>query len=80
MNRPHYIILSSTGEICRMCGKPAYHKVEEVFGIEALEHPTDEQMFKQAMSSYHPYTAYLCCEHFGMVMGANCREDKQNVK
>jgi hypothetical protein len=36
------------------CGNPAAHKVEEVSGP----------------AGFHPLTAYLCCEHFGGVVGS----------
>lgn len=35
------------------CGRPAAHKVEETSG------PTNR----------HPLTAYVCCEHFRMLVG-----------
>jgi hypothetical protein len=45
------------GEICRICGKPAAAKVEEVIQID------DPHVYR------HPLTAYLCDEHFARVMG-----------
>lgn len=35
------------------CGQPASHKVEET----------------SALSTFHPMTAYLCCDHFRMFVG-----------
>ena len=38
---------------CSTCGGPATHKVAE----------------DNLMEHRHPFTNYLCCEHFGLVMG-----------
>jgi len=45
---------SAMEETCRLCGKMATHKVEEVL-------PDGEKR--------HPYSNYLCCHHFGIVLG-----------
>jgi hypothetical protein len=45
------------GENCRICGRPAAHKVEEVIFDD------DPDVHR------HPFTAYLCCRHFAAVMG-----------
>jgi len=52
----HPISKFCEGEKCRICGKPATHKVgEKIFPDEELPR--------------HPYTAYVCCEHFVMIFG-----------
>ncbi len=48
------------GELCRICGEPAAHKVEEV--VDHEEPPR------------HPYVAYLCCFHFVGVVGDAAKE------
>ena len=50
---PHEVHETCVGEICRMCPHPASHKVEEVTHDETR----------------HPFTAYVCCGCFGLIMG-----------
>lgn len=49
----HAPLPSAAEERCRMCGGQAVHKVEQV--MDGIPR--------------YPFTAYLCCEHFGAVMG-----------
>ena len=41
-------------EKCRRCDYAAAHKIEEVSGP----------------AGFHPLTAYLCCQHFGEIVGS----------
>lgn len=53
----HFVSASCRGEICSVCGKPAAHKVcEEIF-------EDDPSAIR------HSLTAYVCCEHFRILMG-----------
>ena len=45
------------GEICSLCGKPATNKLEET-----IFHDDPNKM-------RHPLTAYVCREHFRMIVG-----------
>lgn len=56
----HPISPSCGGEKCMVCSEPATHKI----GEEHL-HGVPRRM--------HNLTAYVCCEHFGMVMGPFAR-------
>ena len=49
----HIVPEYTEGMACHLCGFPASHKVEEVIEEENI----------------HPYTAYVCCHHFGGIMG-----------
>ena len=75
INKPasHVVSGSCQGEVCRVCSEFAAHKVAE----EILhDDPGGYQEFQGLkMLSRHPYTAYLCCEHFQMVFGlsTNCK-------
>lgn len=57
----HFISASCRGENCGICHRiggtktPATHKVEE--------DPLDDPSIK------HPLTQYVCCDHFGFIMG-----------
>lgn len=53
---PRFVSVSCNGEKC-FCGAEAKHKVEET-----IFH--DDPYPKR-----HPYTAYICHEHFRMIMG-----------
>jgi hypothetical protein len=53
----HYVSRCCIGERCRICGQPAPHKVEEVIFEDDPTRPR------------HPFTTYLCCAHFALVMG-----------
>lgn len=56
----HTISRCCKGETCR-CGQPATHKVEEnIF---------EDDPFPMR----HPFTAYVCCECFGRIMGPASR-------
>jgi hypothetical protein len=68
----HYVSVSKQGEVCNICGAPATHKVEETLpsvyelgGIDTIEeiHKVLDQIQR------HPYTAYICCLHFALIMG-----------
>ena len=55
----HFVSASCRGERCNICDAPATHKVgEEIF--EDDPHPPR-----------HSLTAYVCCQHFRMIMGKN---------
>jgi len=54
----HQRMLSAVGEACQMCGADAWHKVEET----------------GARPHRHPWSAYLCCNCFGRVMGPVARD------
>ncbi|RYF10534.1 MAG: hypothetical protein EOO77_21325 [Oxalobacteraceae bacterium] len=45
------------GEVCRICGTAAARKVEETIFDD------------DPMKIRHPYTAYVCLEHFNAIMG-----------
>ena len=49
----HIVPEYTEGIKCDICGLPASHKVEEVIEDDGV----------------HPFTAYMCCYHFGNVMG-----------
>jgi hypothetical protein len=53
MKSRHIVPDFTIGERCTVCGEPAKHKVEDV-----IEH-----------ANFHPYTQYLCCVHFSILMG-----------
>lgn len=61
----HFISSSCEGETCKICEKPATHKVGE------------EIMWDDPHQSRHNYTAYVCCECFQMIFGpaVRCFED-----
>ena len=54
----HYVLTSSTEEVCAICGEQAAHKVKEDISD----------------SIRHPYTNYLCCHCFGILMGPAARQ------
>jgi hypothetical protein len=45
------------GEICSVCGKPATNKLEETI------------FYDDPNKMRHPLTAYVCREHFRMIVG-----------
>jgi hypothetical protein len=45
------------GEICSVCGKPATNKLEEAI------------FYDDPKKMRHPLTAYVCREHFRMIVG-----------
>lgn len=53
----HFISESCRGERCSVCGDSATHKVGE-------EIPHDDPL-----PIRHNLTAYICCYHFGLVLG-----------
>jgi hypothetical protein len=53
MTHAHAREASAVEERCRMCGDPAAHKVTE----------------DTLMGRRHPFTAYVCCACFDLVMG-----------
>lgn len=53
----HFVSGCCDGEKCRVCKTAATHKVEETIFDD------DPQQIR------HPLVAYLCCEHFSMVVG-----------
>lgn len=52
-----YISEYTKGEKCRICKKPASHKLEEVIFDD------DPNIAR------HSYRAYVCCIHFILIMG-----------
>lgn len=46
------------GEKCSVCGKDATHKLEETI------------FFDDPIQTRHPLTAYVCDEHFKMIVGS----------
>lgn len=64
----HHISQCCKGENCAVCGRDATHKAEEVV------FPDDPFQVR------HTFTAYLCCEHFGMVFGEVAKKRCQAFK
>ena len=48
---------SCDGEVCSVCGKPAKNKLEETI------------FWDDPNKMRHPLTAYVCREHFRMIVG-----------
>lgn len=69
----HYISESNTEHVCGMCGAQATHKIEEAI-------PSDEPGQSEFESQRHEFTNWICCKHFGEVMGpaavAWCGQEK----
>jgi hypothetical protein len=61
MGEGHFVSGSCRGEFCAVCGAAATHKVGE-------EIPHDDPD-----PGRHNLTAYLCCRHFGLVLGPMAR-------
>jgi hypothetical protein len=57
----HFVSATCRGERCSVCGATATHKVGEEI------QPDDPDRHR------HNLTAYLCCEHFGLVLGPEAR-------
>lgn len=53
----HFISTSCRSESCRICKTPATHKIGE-------EVPNGKSLW-----TGHEFTAYVCCEHFRLLMG-----------
>ena len=53
----HYVSKSCGGETCSVCDKPATHKLGE------------EIMWDDPNPARHNLTAYVCCEHWTMILG-----------
>ncbi len=53
----HFISVSCGGKCCSICKAPAAHKV----GEEIM--PDDPKPIR------HNLTAYVCCEHFRLILG-----------
>lgn len=75
----HKIPKACGGEVCRVCKAPAAHKVEETPLIDPVEYPPGTPIYPWAVP-FHPLTAYLCCEHFTMIMGPATPCEKGVVK
>ena len=52
-----FVSRSCKGEVCSVCGKPATNKLEETLFWD------DPNRLR------HPLTAYVCREHFRMIVG-----------
>ena len=52
-----FVSVSCNGEVCSVCGKPATNKLEETIFCD------DPNKMR------HPLTAYVCREHFRMIVG-----------
>jgi hypothetical protein len=52
---------SCNGEVCSVCGKPATNKLEETI------------FWDDPNKMRHPLTAYVCREHFRMIVGGHFR-------
>lgn len=65
-----YIPASAKGEACSVCGAPAARKVEETI---FSDDPSTRELYGLPIQARHPFTAYLCMEHFVMVMGPAAR-------
>lgn len=61
----HFVSSACKGEFCRVCKKPATHKLGE------------EIQFDDPQPARHNLTAYVCCLHFGIIVGpaAECYEN-----
>ena len=57
----HFVSATCHGEYCLVCGRDASHKIGE-------EIPPDDPDPHR-----HNLTAYLCCDHFGLVLGPAAR-------
>lgn len=54
----HFVSKSCIGEVCRICGEDATHKVgEEIMHDDPME------------GQRHNLTAYVCCDCFLMIVG-----------
>lgn len=54
----HFTSASCGGEVCSVCGTPAKHKL-------------GEEIWNDDPNPYrHNLTAYVCCEHFRMIVGS----------
>lgn len=73
-NEMHFVSGTCNGESCSICGAPATHKVGE-------EIPYNEPKSEFAGYEFgrHNFTAYVCCEHFGMIFGRVARQWCQDV-
>lgn len=66
----HRISECCVGVWCRICRKPATHKVgEELFEDVDFAEITFDDGTKIRAPKRHPFTAYLCCPCFRQVMG-----------
>lgn len=63
----HFVSATCAGVMCRICGQQATHKIGEEQGF-------DDTRIR------HTLTAYVCCEHFTLVMGAatGCAKGKES--
>ena len=67
--RGPFISASCVGERCFVCKEQATHKIEEsIFGDEPK------------WWARHPYTSYLCCKHFQMVLGGCIHQENRKEK
>lgn len=54
----HFVSATCEGVGCSMCDSPATHKVGE------------EIAYDDPNKNRHNYTAYVCCNHFKMILGS----------
>jgi len=61
----HFVSKSAYGELCSVCNEPATHKLGE------------EIMWDDPHKERHNLTAYVCCEHWTMILGSftGCSDD-----
>lgn len=75
----HYVSPSCMEEKCRMCPKPATHKIGEEID---LSDPTAFANLKgHRIAIRHNFTAYVCCMCYRMIMGdaVSCEPDDKFI-
>ena len=63
----HFVSKSTIGEVCRICGEQATHKVGE-----EISHDEPNPQFPGRTDikvGRHNFTAYVCCKHFRFILG-----------
>ena len=65
---PHFVSAICKGEFCSVCKSPATHKVGE------------EISYDDPLPNRHNLTAYVCCEHFGLIMGSLAKQLCAQIK
>lgn len=71
----HKVSECCQGEKCRICYKPATHKVAEEIQVIPPEIIYEGNIKHRIFpAARHPLTAYLCCDHFVMIFGEDIDE------